>query len=88
MPDRSLSAVGEAFLRDVFTEGMSYSAKSMAIPAEMAISARFDIVLKNAQYTSQYYLALLPKAPWTFKIAAFKAGCPDSSRLLASRPVA
>lgn len=44
MPDRKPGALGGgAFLRDMFVDHMSYSAKCMAIPEEMALSVPFDV---------------------------------------------
>ena len=86
MPDRKPGALGGAFLRDMFVDHMSYSAKCMAIPEEMALfrSVRRHVI--NAKYASQYYPARPLPAPLTSRIAAFEAGCTDSSRLFRSSP--
>jgi hypothetical protein len=46
MPNRSSEVFGRKFWRDVFADQMSYSAKCMVIPGEMALSAPVDLAGK------------------------------------------
>jgi hypothetical protein len=88
MPERTRAVFGGASLRDMFVNQMSYSAKCMAIPEEIALSASFDVARKIRSMLRNIFQPGLVPAPWAFRIAAFEAGCTDSSRLFVRRPSA